>query len=657
MATIRGTNKKNKLNGTNGNDKLLGLGGNDTLNGKGGIDKLDGGKGNDTLDGGKGNDTLKGGSGADTAVFTGAWKDYSITQSGSSFIVSDRRAGSPDGTDTVTDIESFKFLSGTIASSQIINHAPVANTDAFPTDEDVALTLTAAQLGANDTDADAALGDTLALQSVQGAVNGTVALVSGNAVFTPAANYSGAASFTYTAADASGATATATVNITVVPVNDAPDAVNDAASGNEDTVFSTGNVLTNDSDPESALSPASITSFTQGAHGAVKYQNDGTFNYLGGTNFFGTDSFTYTISDGVLTDTATVTVTVNAVDDGPTVITNLVTTGSQISFTATDPDGGPLSLGATFAAAFGNQAVNNGSTTTLNVAEQATALFSILQVMDGAMSADVVDLYLGTSGADIVNQSGSLTVAAIYGFGGDDTLQGGTKGDGIHGGGGRDTVSYLNSTIGVNAVLNFQGISGDAAGDIYSSIEVMTGSNNAATGDTLYNGETPTSALNGLAGDDTLVGSFFIGDTLNGGDGKDKLSGNDGDDILIGGNDADELIGGFNDDLLRGGDGGDTLNGGGGSDKYEFNKIDFSSPRDSIVAFDDGLDLIQLIAAEWSRSPGENGLGLLTVSGGANAASSLHFNTATSVLSSGSSDIVVLQGFFGTFNESDIIFV
>ena len=52
----------------------------------------------------------------------------------------------------------------------------------------------------------------------------------------------------------------------------------------------------NDSDPENVLSAASITSFTQGAHGAVKYWGDGTFKYLGSANFSGTDSFSYTIT-------------------------------------------------------------------------------------------------------------------------------------------------------------------------------------------------------------------------------------------------------------------------------------------------------------------------------------------------------------------------
>ena len=107
MAIKRGNAKRNKINGTNGNDSLFGFGGNDTLNGRNGNDKLFGGSGNDVLNGGAGNDILKGGSGNDTSVYTGSWKDYTITQAGAAFVLTDTRAGSPDGTDTATSVELF----------------------------------------------------------------------------------------------------------------------------------------------------------------------------------------------------------------------------------------------------------------------------------------------------------------------------------------------------------------------------------------------------------------------------------------------------------------------------------------------------------------------------------------------------------------------
>ena len=79
-----------------------------------------GGSGNDTLRGGAGNDTIDGGAGTgDTAVFTGIRANYSISSAGSNYTVIDLRGGSPDGTDTVTNVENFQFSDGTVAAGQL----------------------------------------------------------------------------------------------------------------------------------------------------------------------------------------------------------------------------------------------------------------------------------------------------------------------------------------------------------------------------------------------------------------------------------------------------------------------------------------------------------------------------------------------------------
>ena len=85
--------------------------------------------------------------------------------------------------------------------------------------------------------------------------NGTVALVAGQLVFTPAANYHGPASFTYTITDGT-VSAVATVSGTVTPVNDAPVASNDSFTVAEDGSI-TVNVLGNDSDVDG--NPLTIT--------------------------------------------------------------------------------------------------------------------------------------------------------------------------------------------------------------------------------------------------------------------------------------------------------------------------------------------------------------------------------------------------------------
>ncbi|MDB5468925.1 MAG: hypothetical protein JWR84_485, partial [Caulobacter sp.] len=116
-----------------------------------------------------------------------------------------------------------------------VNDPPVAVNDAGSTAEDTPISFTADQLTGNDTDAD---GDVLTITSVQGGTNGVAVLnADGTVTFTPNANYSGPASFTYTISDGHGGTATAAVNVDVTPVNDEPETANVSGSGAEDTTI------------------------------------------------------------------------------------------------------------------------------------------------------------------------------------------------------------------------------------------------------------------------------------------------------------------------------------------------------------------------------------------------------------------------------------
>ena len=99
--TVTGTNGNDLIAGENGANRIIGGTGNDLLFGAGG---------NDTLTGGGGDDLLVGGTGADTAVFTGTVLDYAFSLNGSgSLVVTDIRAGSPDGADTLTGVERGRF--------------------------------------------------------------------------------------------------------------------------------------------------------------------------------------------------------------------------------------------------------------------------------------------------------------------------------------------------------------------------------------------------------------------------------------------------------------------------------------------------------------------------------------------------------------------
>jgi len=99
--------------------------------------------------------------------------------------------------------------------------------------------------------------------------------------------------------------------------NTAPDAIDDAAIIDEDSGPNSINVLANDTDHENDA--LTVTAITQGLHGAVAISGGGPgLTYTPAADYFGPDTFTYTISDGHGgSDTANVNVTVNAVNDQP----------------------------------------------------------------------------------------------------------------------------------------------------------------------------------------------------------------------------------------------------------------------------------------------------------------------------------------------------
>ena len=116
-----------------------------------------------------------------------------------------------------------------------------------------------------------------------------------------------------------GSQATARVEVTMTGVNDAPEARDDTAKGLEDAAL-TGNVLTGagadrDVDGDALFVASQPVAMPQ--HGTVVLRADGSFTYTPAADFNGTDSFTYRVSDGRLTDDATVTLTVASVNDAP----------------------------------------------------------------------------------------------------------------------------------------------------------------------------------------------------------------------------------------------------------------------------------------------------------------------------------------------------
>ena len=189
-----------------------------------------------------------------------------------------------------------------------VAEGPEAGDDEAETPED---TPTVIDVLSNDRHPD---GDRLRMASVGAAEHGTTAVVSDGVRYAPELNWHGTDRFTYTVSDESGLTATATVTVTVLPVNDPPEAVDDEAETLEDEAVVV-DVLVNDTDADG--DPIRVVSVGPAGHGATTMAPH-RVRYSPDPNWHGTDRFVYTIADpDGLTATATVTMTVLPVNDAP----------------------------------------------------------------------------------------------------------------------------------------------------------------------------------------------------------------------------------------------------------------------------------------------------------------------------------------------------
>ena len=193
----------------------------------------------------------------------------------------------------------------------------------------------------DDTDAE---GDTLSITAVTQGAHGSVVNNGTSVSYTPAANFFGSDSFTYSISDGNGGSDTATVNVTVSNVNDPPVATGNSYTINQDTVLSVAapGVLGDDSDIDGDALTATLVSGP--SHGTVTLGADGSFTYTPAPHFAGSDSFTYHAFDGTAnSNTATVSITVLDTE-GPTINASL---GTSILW---PPDHSLLNVGFTFTA-------------------------------------------------------------------------------------------------------------------------------------------------------------------------------------------------------------------------------------------------------------------------------------------------------------------
>ncbi len=289
---------------------------------------------------------------------------------------------------TVTDIG---HVTVTVTA---VNDAPLAGDDTASTNEDTAVTVTQATMIANDTDVE---GSTLTVTAASNATGGTaVRQANGSVIFTPTANFNGTAGFDYTVSDGTS-TDVGHVTVTVNPLNDAPLAVDDTTSTQEDTAETRtqANLVANDTDAEG--NTLTVTAASNPTNGTVVRNADGSVTFTPTANFTGTAGYDYTVSDGTLTDIGHVTVNVTAVNDAPVAFDDVAST----------PQSTPLNL--TQANLKGNDTDVDNTNAQLTVTAVSNPTNGTVQLVSGTVTFTPTAGYTGPAGFDYTISDGTLT--------------------------------------------------------------------------------------------------------------------------------------------------------------------------------------------------------------------------------------------------------
>jgi VCBS repeat-containing protein len=225
-----------------------------------------------------------------------------------------------------------------------VNDPPAAASDSYSVTAGTTLNVTAPGVLGNDSDVE---GSPLTAAQVTGPAKGTLTLnANGSFSYVSNAGSSGTDAFTYSANDGTANSNTATVTITIIAGNQAPVATSDSYSVNEDTPLNVTapGVLGNDTDADGNPLTAVLVSGPSASQGSLTLNANGSFGFTPALNFNGPATFTYKANDGSLdSNTATVTITVNAVNDAPIVnagpdLTTTLPGSATLAGVATDVD-------------------------------------------------------------------------------------------------------------------------------------------------------------------------------------------------------------------------------------------------------------------------------------------------------------------------------
>ncbi len=400
-------------------------------------------------------------------------------------------SGLNDGIGTLDIYDTTGYRQYTIKT----NTPPTATNDSYSTDEDTALTVTAASgVSANDTDNEKDVLTATLLTSPSHAASFTLNS-DGSFDYTPNANFHGSDSFTYKVSDGTVDSNIATVTLTVTPINDAPG----FTKGADQTVLedagaqSVAGWATNiNAGPAAESGQALDFLLTNNNDGLFSAQpavsSAGVLTYTPAPNANGTATVTLRIKDnggtasgGVdASATQSFTITVNAVNDAPTISVapgGLFPTdaSAQLNLVVADVDNSAasLTLGAASSntqlvpnskIAFGGTGANRTTTIAIVNGLTGTAVIT-LTVSDGQISSTITvtvkvggkgsDTLVGTDGTDILfGQNGNDTlfggggIDLLSGGKGDDRLTGGADADHFDGGQGSDTATDFNQSEG-----------------------------------------------------------------------------------------------------------------------------------------------------------------------------------------------------------------
>lgn len=451
-----------------------------------------------------------------------------------------------------------------------------------------------------------------------------------------------------------------TINLT--PENDAPVAVADAFTVDEDGVL-IGNVLDDngsgaDFDPDGAPPPTAKAETVTSARGvSVAIATDGSFVYLPPIDAVGTDTFVYTVMDSNGAESqATATIEITPVNDNPLLVSGPALTIAEnntfvAALQAIDIDSSAVSyalVGGADQALFTltsdgrlafakapdfEKPTDNGADNTYDIVVavsdgdggQSTQALSVtvtdLNEIPGTKKDDTIK---GTEGDDDID--GGKGNDKINGQDGDDWIKGGPGKNILKGGGGKDRIEGGKDQDKIKGGADDDNLKGGGKKDNISGDEgndvIYGGKGNdkveGGPGDDFIKGGAGKNTLKGEGGKDLIEGGKnkdkikggADDDTLKGAGQKDDIKGGGGNDIIDGGKGNDKLKGGKGDDVLKGGQGRNILDGGDGKDTYVFdfkpktttrkdaNKIKKIGPDDKLALKSDVFDAFEAQAGK-----------------------------------------------------------